>query len=210
MHPLLLSLLQYVYPLPEPNLIRDRPLEVLALGLSRSGTESLRQALFELGYNDVHHGYRFILNEGEALQWLRLCYAQETCNTAFLNRKEFDKVLGDCAAVTDVPSYGFAHELIDQYPDARIILNYRGDIEAWHKSVERTIEQYNAGWYDWLFTFFQSAMFWHQRTFWWTFRRLYKGDFQKYGREWYREHYEGLEKRLPAGKYLKWRVEDGW
>ena len=32
------------------------PMKVLALGLSRTGTGSLRQALFKLGYFDVYHG----------------------------------------------------------------------------------------------------------------------------------------------------------
>ena len=32
------------------------PLKILVLGLSQSGTVSLRHALFELGYFDVYHG----------------------------------------------------------------------------------------------------------------------------------------------------------
>ena len=210
MHALLISLLRIIYPIQDSNLKRERPLEVLALGISRSGTESPRNALFELGYSDVHHGFRFILETREALQWLRLAHAQSTHIRSDLSAAEFDKVLGDCAAVTDQPSCGFAHEIITAYPSAKIILNYREDVEAWHNSVESTVEMFNIGWYDLTLTFFQPEMFWQQRTFYWLWRRHFGGDFAKNGRSWYREHYESLETRLPNQRYLKWMVEDGW
>lgn len=34
---------------------RTKPLEVLVLGQSRTGTTSVRAALYELGYDDVYH-----------------------------------------------------------------------------------------------------------------------------------------------------------
>ena len=210
MNPLLMSVLRLIYPIEDSHLVRDRPLEVLALGLSRSGTESLRNALYQLGYTDVHHGFRYILETREALQWLRIAYAQETMDRSKLTAAEFDKVLGNCAAVTDQPSCGFAHQLIDAYPDAKIILNYREDVDAWHSSVANTIEKFNATWSEWLLTWFQAELFWQQRSFWWTWRRYFDGDFEKNGRKWYHEHYRSLEDRLPEGSYLKWRVEDGW
>lgn len=45
-----------VYHEEKPPRIRRSPMKVLALGLSRSGTESLRNALSTLGYDHVYHG----------------------------------------------------------------------------------------------------------------------------------------------------------
>ena len=120
--------------------------------------------------------------------------------------------MGDCAAVTDQPSCGFAHDLITAYPDAKIILNYREDVEAWHASVKNTIENYNASWYDWSLTFFQAEMFWHQRCNFWLWKRYFDGNFERNGREWYRTYYERLENRLREEErgYLNWKVEDRW
>lgn len=124
----LFPILARIYPLPEKNLKRDRPLQVLALGISRSGTESLRQALIQLGYNDCHHGFRYITSPDEILQWCRLSLAQQRKDRDFLNAVEFDKVLGDCMAVTDTPCCMFAEDLIRCFPEAKIVFNYREDV----------------------------------------------------------------------------------
>ena len=227
MHPLLVSLLRLIYPLPETRLQRDRPLEVLALGLSRCGTESLRNALIDLGDNDVYHGFRFILKGDETIPWLRLAHAQARAQSLSqeteqqvalpgLTAQDFDTVIGDCSAVTDQPSCGFAHELLSAFPDAKVILNHRFDIEAWHESVLNTVEKFNEGWYDWLLTLFHAELFGQQRCFFWLLRNRFggrgSGDFERYGRKWYRDHCSGLRKRLEAEgrEFLWWKVEDGW
>ena len=211
MHPLLMSLLRFIYPVELPDKKRDRPLEVLALGISRSGTESLRQALIELGYVNCYHGFNYGASPNQAAQWMRLGYAQQSGDKAFLNATEFDKVLGDCAAVTDIPCAGFAHELIATYPDAKIILNYREDIDAWAQSVKNTLEVVvHDSWADYILTFFQSGLFWRRRSFYWVWSRHFGARFEANGKEWYWKHYRDLEDSLPEGSYLKWKVEDGW
>jgi len=47
-----------IYPVKRPNKQRtDHKMQVLALGLSRSGTDLLRRALVMLGYRGVYHGW---------------------------------------------------------------------------------------------------------------------------------------------------------
>ncbi|KAF2173787.1 hypothetical protein M409DRAFT_16059 [Zasmidium cellare ATCC 36951] len=213
--PLSFDILRLIYPLPEKSPTRDRPLQVLALGISRSGTESLRQALIELGYDDCHHGFRYITDPTEILPWVRLVLTQRQGKQSKLTAEEFDKVLGDCRAVTDTPSCGFANELLDAYPDAKVILNYREDLDAWYRSADATVEKHNdfLTWWDWLLTFFDSRLFWnHQVTFFLFWRRLFEYDFKSNGKSCYLEHYAGLERRLnkEGRRYLKWKVEDDW
>nr|POF13739.1 hypothetical protein CFP56_02763 [Quercus suber] len=201
-----------IYPLPDVQLTRQWPLEVLALGISRAGTESLRNALVELGYEDVHHGVRFILSDQERLQWLRLAWAQHTNNPAGLTTAEFDKVLGDCAAVTDNPSCGFAHELLTAYPEAKVILNYRDDVDQWYESM---MELEKLGreqtWRAYILSWFQTDLFWQQHvaTYWLRGRHV-PGGFKKNGKKWYAEHYASLEERLTkeGRPFLKWKVDD--
>ena len=67
-------------------------MQVLALGLLRSGTESLSKALSQLGYDVVYHSLQLVACRlGEIPHWYRLTKAKQTGNTAFLNRHEFDK-----------------------------------------------------------------------------------------------------------------------
>jgi hypothetical protein len=70
-------------------------------------------------------------------------------------REEWDKLLGHCMvltpftvsldhaksfkAVTDFPPALFVDELIAAYPDAKILLTVRNDVEAWYKSVLNTL-----------------------------------------------------------------------
>jgi hypothetical protein len=44
----------------------------------------------------------------------------------------------------------FAHELLDAYPNAKVVLEYRVDVEAWHLSVRDKIERFatDMGAYD--------------------------------------------------------------
>lgn len=214
MHPLLISLLRLIYPLNLPTKTRDRPLQVLALGISRSATESLRQALLHLGYINCYHGFDYVNAPNHSIQWIRLGWAQENSSPLTISREEFDRVLGDCSAVTDFPCGGFAEELLDLYPSAKVILNYRDDVDAWARSVENTLEVVVKGqeWEEWFLTFFQSNLFWRQRSLYWVWSRFFGGDFENGGKEWYRRHYSTLEERLRGSgrKFLRWKVEDGW
>jgi hypothetical protein len=63
LHPSLIPFLELIYPITKPNRTRDRPLEIIAVGLSRSGTDSLCTALKLLGYNECHHASVFIVEE---------------------------------------------------------------------------------------------------------------------------------------------------
>lgn len=216
MHPLLISLLRLIYPINLPTKTRDRPLQVLALGISRSATESLRQALLHLGYINCYHGFDYVNSPNHSIQWIRLGWAQENSSSflSTISREEFDRVLGDCAAVTDFPCGGFADELLELYPSAKVILNYRDDVDAWAHSVANTLEVVvrGQGWEEWFLTFFQSNLFWRQRSLYWVWSRFFGGDFEKNGKEWYRRHYGTLEERLRgSGRgFLRWKVEDGW
>jgi Sulfotransferase domain len=54
------QLYRLVYRLPPPphrTRFTNKPMQILALGLPRSGTDSLRSALLILGYSCVWHGF---------------------------------------------------------------------------------------------------------------------------------------------------------
>lgn len=217
MHPFLLPILQLIWPLRGADRIRDRPLEILALGLSRSGTDSLRNALLELGYAEIHHGFHFILNVSEAPQWLRLHHAKATDNHSALTARDFDKALGNCMAVTDAPSCMFAPELIRAYPDAKIIINKREDVEAWYQSNLASVLRQNAGGYQYVRSYFESEIFWIQRVLQAIFMGYFRWDFAGYGKEVYRQHYDEIDRVIAeeekAGRrrqVLRWKIEDGW
>lgn len=90
-------------------------MQVLALGLSRSGTDSLRASLEILGYSHVYHGFDVGVDGGAEVRkaWSDLGRRKwgSSKNASPITREEFDKVIGHCEAVTDQPCACFALEV---------------------------------------------------------------------------------------------------
>lgn len=190
-----------LYPIDPPDrshLRSSHPLQILALGLSRSGTDSLRTALITLGYNNVHHGYIIPLSQpSDAVIWCTLMqrkYAGDFTASklsAHDLRTEFDKVLGNCEAVTDVPCFVFAEELIKAYPDAKVVLNRR-ELDAWFESMQKTAMA-AFSWPLFILHFFDTEGFWIYRVFELGLLMWAKSDFKRHGKMLAIEHYTRLE-----------------
>lgn len=112
-------LLQRLYRFDEPALVRDRPMQVLALGLSRCGTESLKFALEDLGYKGVYHGFE--VKADQCMVWSRLWDAKAIGSGPVIGVEAFDKLIGNYEAVTDAPCNMFGKELIEAYPNAKVL-----------------------------------------------------------------------------------------
>lgn len=125
---------------------RKRPMRVLVLGLPRTGTTTVCAALRKLGYTP-HHMRNILTSPSQLQLW------QEAVNLTLLppserpirqrhvppyGLKEFDKLLGDYDLVADLPGALFAQELIEAYPDAKVILTLR-KYEDWEKSMRGSI-----------------------------------------------------------------------
>ena len=105
-------------------------MQVLALGLSRCGTESLKFALEELGYKGVYHGYECTGNQ--AMVWTRLWDAKVGSGSKVVV-EDFDRLIGNYGAVTDAVGCMFAEDLIDAYPHAKVSRFYPP--RAWSDSI---------------------------------------------------------------------------
>ena len=92
-------------------------LEVLALGMPRTGTASMQAALRILGYSDVSHGFDLVYQPISSNMWETPTDAKFYGKGPPVSREMFDRVLGHCAATTDLPAAYFAEELIREYPD---------------------------------------------------------------------------------------------
>ena len=221
-------LLERMYRLDEPSLVRDRPMKVLALGLSRCGTESLKFALEDLGYKGVYHGYEVNGDQAMVATWLWDAKMAEPCKK--IGVEDFDRFIGNYEAVTDAVGCMFAKELIEAYPNAKVcclswnsgstratdpctkvILNRRKDVAAWDRSVRTTLlKGLRDNWWLKSLSFFSPDYFWLRQI---TVRYLadfFDGSFEKHGVDVYQAHYRQLEDALGEGNYLNWTVEDGW
>lgn len=141
-----------LYAIPAPSR-PHRPLQVLCVGPSRSGTDSLRQALQQLGYAHVFHGYETLLphnrHQKPILSKLvnKKYRSGRTNGDVAFTAEEFDELLGEYDAATDMPVAMFAAELAAVYPEAKVVLNRRVDVDAWYRSVQATFIPSSADWY---------------------------------------------------------------
>jgi hypothetical protein len=122
-------------------------MEILALGMSRTGTESIKSALERLGYGPVYHSCALNPKKDrplwEALIARKFPADKPTATSSPLTedltitREDFDQILGHVRAVTEMPCAAFWAELMTAYPDAKILLVER-DIDQWYRSFVRT------------------------------------------------------------------------
>jgi len=165
-----------LYATFHPPQTRTQPMQVLAVGISRSGTESLRNALHTLGIEHTWHGYDSILPPYSLEEWYKLAAkkylepaatgADADPNGLKITREDFDVVLGSCVGVSDLPAAAFARELIAAYPEAKVILNSRGDMEAWRRSFESTLGTFDGDRLDWDWC---KSWFWYVALSWFFF-----------------------------------------
>lgn len=130
---------------------RTVPMKVLMLGMGRTATECkcrLRYytnysdllaatcaALRLLGINEMYHGWQPLFeNPRDNEMWMEAIEAKFDGKGKPYGRAEFDKLLGHCQGVSDMPAIVFAEELIAAYPEAKVILTHR-NFDTWYKYV---------------------------------------------------------------------------
>lgn len=206
---------------------RTRPMEVLALGVGRtglaisfllidaakrSGTDSIRVALKMLGYDDCYHGYSCLHeNPPDNELWLEAADAKFRGKGKPYTKEQWDSLLGDCAGVSDLPCVAFAPELIATYPDAKVVLTLppKG-YDGWYRSCEKTIMAMKEDRTRDAWAWFNHEAWLTRHTFWRIFDDFYEGDFRQNARRIYDEHYARVRELVPPGQLLEYSVTEGW
>jgi len=117
---------------------RNVPMEVIGLGLCRTGTQSLADSLEALGYGTTYH-MREVIKRNEVGWWAEKIEAFGKKETDKLPTKDdLDMMMSDFRGVCDLPPSLFTVQLLDAYPDAKLVLTTR-PVEAWMKSMSRSI-----------------------------------------------------------------------
>ncbi|KAJ6557687.1 P-loop containing nucleoside triphosphate hydrolase protein [Mycena capillaripes] len=196
------------------NAKRTVPMQVLDFGFSRTGTSSMQKALEILGYTHANHGAHIHFGSPQDIDmWLAAVNAKFFGVGKPYTREDWDRLLGHCQAVMDAPHYLFAKELMEAYPDAKVILTTR-DPDSWWKSMSATVAvMYNSplrrihGWLDLGYAGKRNELMRAMsRALWgtedWVQEELCKARFTA--------HYEEVRKLTPKDKLLEMEVKEGW
>lgn len=175
-------------------------IQVIGAGLGRTGTSSLKVALERLGYAPCFHMSEFFEHAQNGQKWQPVGTAQPV---------DWPAVFGDYQATVDFPSCLFYKELMETYPDAKVVLTVR-DPERWYESTYETVYQLSQllpRWLSWRQPFAVVRRL--LRLYW---GGLFEGRFEERGHAiarfngWNAE----VQATVPADKLLVFEVKEGW
>jgi len=186
-------------------------IKVIGAGLPRTGTNTLKQSLEQLGNKHVYHMKELLVNPEKLHLWKTL---DETGDT------DWDALYEGYDGTVDFPGYPWYKEHMKRYPDAKVILTVR-DFDAWYKSVDSTV--FRAGpqtpgekikMMGKLLTSARArnvvkCIKWFKKCF---FAERLQGKFEdkEFAKKFWEDHIAEVKAYVPADKLLVYDVRDGW
>jgi hypothetical protein len=105
------------------------PLEIIGPGFGRTGTNSLKIALEQLGFGPCHHMFEVRDHPEQLPNWTAAAQGEAV---------DWDDVFRGYRSQVDFPGARYWRELAQHFPKAKVILSVR-DPDAWFDSVQATI-----------------------------------------------------------------------
>lgn len=172
--------------------------KIIGAGFGRTGTASLKAALEHLGYGPCYHMFEVIAQPERAQDW----------ELAMDGRvSDWQQVLGGFESTVDWPGCAFYRELMDFYPDAKVLLTVR-DPERWYDSTYGTIYQFvqdPPGDDDFSAKLRPTI----ERMIW---NGTFDGRFEDraHAIDVFERHNAEVQRVVPADRLLVYRVGEGW
>lgn len=187
---------------------RSEGLKVIGAGLGRTGTASLQEAFGILGFKSYHMSEVLIqIARGDTDKW-----AAALQNNSI---KDILPMLLDNGydASADEPVNHFTLQLMEAFPDAKVVLTSRADVNKWVSSVHQISEAMAAfdllPW-SWVFGRFSAfARSFHMARGYELITEFDKFDKQaaaKYYNEWNAK----IRSSVPPARLLDFQVQQGW
>ncbi|XP_078487632.1 uncharacterized protein LOC100179613 [Ciona intestinalis] len=105
-------------------------MKVIYAGFSKTGTKTMTAVFHEFGYNT----YDWLENSWyNGKDWVKII--EENGGTV----EDFRRMLKGVDAVADSPCYIFWEEILEAYPEAKIIMSVR-DEETWLRSIRKQVD----------------------------------------------------------------------
>jgi hypothetical protein len=202
-------------------------LEVIGAGFGRTGTTSLKTALEELGFDPCYAG---LFGHPEHVELWEAARGKSV---------DWNELFGGYRATTDWPACLFYEELMQSYPDAKVILTVR-DPNRWYESTYNTfylrqriasspvfrclqrlgLRQFNANTFlllvlraGELVRLFRPGMAsvagLNERLIW---EETFGGNFEdrQHAIEVFDRHNEEVKRRVPVERLLVYEIKEGW
>jgi len=168
-------------------------MKVIGAGFGRTGTMSLKVALEELGFGPCYHMTEAFDHPEHLPLWETAIGGEPV---------DWKQIFGSYQAAVDWPTAAFYKELMEVYPEAKVLLTIR-DPEKWYESTKHTI-------YTMLDAPDPSPMLRMATKLVWEQTFDGKFDDHRYAMEVFKRHNEEVKKHVPPERLLVYEVKDGW
>jgi hypothetical protein len=111
--------------------IATSQIKIIGAGFGRTGTLSIKTALEELGFGPCYHMTEVSSHPGHAALWDSAARGETV---------DWREIFAGYQSTVDWPGCTFYKELMQTYPDAKVLLTVR-DPEKWYESAQNTIYQ---------------------------------------------------------------------
>jgi hypothetical protein len=177
-------------------------IQVIGAGLGRTGTLSLRAALEELGFARCYHPLEVVASLDQARTWAAAARGEPV---------DWDRIFAGYRATVDMPGCLFYRELMEKYPEAKVILTWR-DPERWYDSVRRTIHFARNTFPKWTVLLLSPRQRVFQRMLDRLWDSLFRGRFENraFAIEAFIGHNEQVRRDVPADRLLVYEISQGW
>ncbi len=177
-------------------------MKIIGSGFGRTGTLSLKAALEILGFDPCYHMEEVIKRPSHINMWYQIGQGQTV---------PWENIFGRFQATVDYPASVFYRELLDTYPNAKVIHTVR-DPDRWYDSTNETIFRsmdglpfwaYKLPWPLGYFIDLQEQLVW---------QKIFNGRFsdRTYAIQRFHEHTEAVKQHVPPEKLLIFQVKEGW
>lgn len=169
-------------------------MKVIGAGFGRTGTLSLKLALEQLGFAPCYHMFEVVGRQERLQEWLELAEGGE---------RDWPGTFSGYQAAVDWPASAFWRELVDFYPEAKVVLTVR-DPDRWYDSIDKTLyAQYlQLREQNTLFARMVQPMIWDG---------IFGGRFDRESAtERFRRHVAEVTEAVAAQRLLVFKTGEGW
>ena len=184
---------------------------MIGAGFGRTGTKSLQAALEELGFAPCYHMTELFEHPEHAGSWDAARRGEPV---------DWDGFLGEYDAAVDWPACTFYEELMERYPDAKVLLSVR-DPESWYESTRNTVYELSrisrmspfSRPTFWLLGLFVPAVGeisrMNNRLIW---ADTFDGRFEDkaHAKAVFERHNAEVQRKVPPDRLLVYEVKQGW
>jgi hypothetical protein len=186
------------------------PLKVIGAGFGRTGTLSLYAALRQLGY-PCYHMVEVLENRANKSH-LDFWHAVATAPPGAPH--DWERVFARYTAAVDNPACCAWRELLEAYPDAKVILTtHPGGPDAWYDSSRATIYRMGEQWQFKMLArivpFLRKMGEMTRKLIW---ERAHRGTMEDRAQAiaHYLRHVEDVKATVPPERLLMYSVDHGW